>query len=339
MLLIYKWLLNTYVLLFLVAVAYTIGDESEIYAETGVDNPSLPMTQILERMTSNNALLAISPVHYSDEIYLQCENLRDFIVAEVGIEYNTSIILFDSKSKMDNYITNKNYDDDDYKSGKIGLGIMIYEADVDNKKWEYAVRTNFTYPFQTDTDTVECLYGGTDSKNRSNCDFTYSIPSTQYFTQDLYKPQSTEFLYGYTYSGFSTLQLTMDRYIFSLYSSGVEVFSSVGMMPTKKYETDDFQFVISSTLGIFYMLSFLYPVSRIIRELVMEKEKRIKEGMKMMGLTEFAYNLSWLITTVIQMALVSLLIVLVTATSVFEYSDKFLVYIYFMAFSLAVINM
>jgi ATP-binding cassette, subfamily A (ABC1), member 3 len=115
--------------------------------------------------------------------------------------------------------------------------------------------------------------------------------------------------------------------------------ASVGLMPTKKYQTDDFQYVIASTLGIFYMLSFLYPVSRIIRGLVLEKEQRIKEGMKMMGLSEFAYNLSWLITTLIHMSLVSILIVLVTSTTVFEYSDKFLVFIYFMAFSLAVINM
>jgi hypothetical protein len=50
------------------------------------------------------------------------------------------------------------------------------------------------------------------------------------------------------------------------------------MMPTAPYQTDDFQYIISSTLGIFYMLSFLYPVSRIVRSLVLEKETRIKEG-------------------------------------------------------------
>ena len=320
--------------------AFTIADKSEIYNQAGIDNPSLPMEEILQRMQSNNAILAISPVQYSQEVYDVCVGLRDFILAETSPQYNSSIVLFDSKSKMDNYITNRNYDDDNYKDGKVGLGIMFYTASVNDKAWEYAIRTNFTYPWeQNDVDTVDCLYGGYNSHNESQCDFTYSIPSTQFYTQDLYKPQSVEFLYGYTYSGFSTLQLLVDRYIFGQYSAGVEVFSSVGLMPTKKYETDDFQYVISSTLGIFYMLSFLYPVSRIIRELVMEKEMRIKEGMKMMGLTEFAYNSSWLITTVIQMAVVSLLIVLVTMTSVFEYSDKFLVFIYFMAFSLAVINM
>lgn len=61
--------------------------------------------------------------------------------------------------------------------------------------------------------------------------------------------------------------------------------------------------------------------------------------MKMMGLTDGVYNLSWLITTLLQMTLVSVLITLVTAGSVFEYSNKLYVFLYFEAFSLAVVNM
>ena len=134
--------------------------------------------------------------------------------------------------------------------------------------------------------------------------------------------------------------------------------ASVSLMPTTAYQTDNFQYVISSTLGIFYMLSFLYPVSRIIRSLVLEKETRIREGrrdiqvsyfyvcnwsgvvgMKMMGLSDTVYNLSWLITTSTQMTLVAILITLVTSASVFEYSNKLFVFIYFEVFSLAVISM
>lgn len=54
--------------------------------------------------------------------------------------------------------------------------------------------------------------------------------------------------------------------------------ASVSLMPTAAFKSDNFQGVISSTLGIFYMLSFLYPVSRLIRSLVLEKETRIREG-------------------------------------------------------------
>ena len=59
----------------------------------------------------------------------------------------------------------------------------------------------------------------------------------------------------------------------------------------------------------------------------------------MMGMTEADYNLSWLITTVAQMTLVSVLITVVTSSTIFEYSNKFFVFVYFEAFSLAVISM
>ncbi len=59
----------------------------------------------------------------------------------------------------------------------------------------------------------------------------------------------------------------------------------------------------------------------------------------MMGLTDTVYNLSWLITTVLQMTIVSILITLVTGGTVFEHSNKVFVFIYFELFSLAVINM
>ena len=61
--------------------------------------------------------------------------------------------------------------------------------------------------------------------------------------------------------------------------------------------------------------------------------------MKMMGLSDTVYNLSWLITTFIQMTLVAILITLVTSSSVFEYINKIFVFIYFEVFSLAVISM
>lgn len=76
----------------------------------------------------------------------------------------------------------------------------------------------------------------------------------------------------------------------------------------------------------------------MVRALVLDKEERLKEGMKMMGLSEFAYNMSWLITFLTQLTLVSGLITGVTADSVFEYSDKSYVFLFFFAFSLAIMS-
>ncbi len=207
-------------------VAFTIADESTIYGPPyNFDNPSLPVATILEKMQQNNALLAISPLSYSEALVLQVQNLTNYILKQTNSKYSRSIIQFASKDDMDDYITDKDYDDEGYEQGKIGLAILLYEVDIEAKQWEYAIRTNFSYFNEVGVDdVVSCLYG----QGNGSCDFTYTIPSTQFFTNDLYKPQTSEYLFGYSYSGFLSLQLLMDEYIFSYYSDGVEVMASIG---------------------------------------------------------------------------------------------------------------
>jgi len=416
--------------------AFTIGDPSFIYylrtKNFKMDNPSMTLCDLFSRVTyqPSPAIIAIAPVNDDNqELTALAQLLRvfliDWCVEEGYYSYATTLVDFPSQSSVESYMTSKHYDDRDYEQGKIAFSIILNSADVQHAQWDYAVRANYTSFWDQGDKTVACLY------DSWSCSFTYTVPSTKFSTDDLAKPQSAEYLYGYTYSGFATLQQAVDQFIFAvqsriaeqtaqlaieqaveqgrfvaseeqftdetsqrqspdtdqklsstrrlderdslsakdqihsseneqlgsiqaestalpasswlhrLYATDrvVKIMASVGLMPTAAYKTDNFQYIISSTLGIFYMLSFLYPVSRIIRALVLEKETRIKEGMKMMGLTDSAYNLSWLITTFIQMTFVSILITLVTGSSVFEYSNKVYVFIYFEAFSLAVINM
>ena len=169
------------------------------------------------RLQGNGAILAIAPSKYSDAMYQQSAQLKAYFLSQTSQSFSNTIVLFNSKDDMNSYMTNKDYDDENYKFGKVGLGILLYKADVANKQWDYAIRCNYTYSYEANNiDTVDCLYGNGYPYNakQTSCDYTYSIPSTQYYTEDLYKPQSSEFLYGYTYSGFSTLQLMTDKFVF-----------------------------------------------------------------------------------------------------------------------------
>lgn len=311
---------------------YTLADTSLVYQETKIDNPSLPMSSILSRMSRHNALLALAPQSNDPALTAMVVSLSEYIVSLANnTNYTKCISLFSDQSSLDSYITNDNYNQEGYGHGKVGMAIVLNSFDIENVQWDYAIRSNFT---QIGSDSVSCLYSG--------CSTTYNIPSTKYYTDDYSKPQSAGYMYGYTYSGFSTLQQTMDQFIFSHYTTNSTtpiIHASVSMMPTTSYITDNFEQVISSTLPLFYMLSFTYPVSRIIRALVMEKESRIKEGMKMMGLTDFSYNLSWFITIFIQLTVMVILITLVTSTSVFEYSNKVYVFIFLESYSLAIMSM
>lgn len=394
--------------------AFTIADNSNIYERIesknqdviGISNPSLPLKYILKRMKNVGSLLALVTDIQDKLLQEQINNLQDYINIQTGTNW-TNIIQFTSSKDFTKYITNVDYDKIGYKSGKIGLAIILNSVNITSMQWDYSIRTNYSSYGVSQTPTTTCLYGTipgnnytinidddyyinpddasinyidnkdmthkvsqpnnqTEDIHSTNCAYTFSIPSTRKYTNDLSKPQSVTRQFGYSYSGnifiyfivylfviilfifiqiikfvylgFSTLQQFVDQYIFSVYGLDINIHASISFMPTEEYTTSNFQAIISSTLGLFYMLSFLYPVSRLIRALVLEKEGRIKEGMKMMGLSDTVYNLSWLITSLFQFTIVSILITLVTADNVFEYSNKFIVFLFFEVFSLAIIN-
>lgn len=58
----------------------------------------------------------------------------------------------------------------------------------------------------------------------------------------------------------------------------------------------------------------------------------------MMGLTDTIYILSWFITTLIQMTIVAVFITIATSHSVFEYSHKIYVFVYFETFGIAIMS-
>ena len=75
---------------------------------------------------------------------------------------------------------------------------------------------------------------------------------------------------------------------------------------------------VGNMFAILVVISVLYPVANVISALVKEKELRIKEGLKMMGLTGAAHTASWVFHFACLFFFTSLLMVL-TSRSVFEF--------------------
>lgn len=165
----------------------------------------------------------------------------------------------------------------------------------------------------------------------------WSFGGTQVTTSALERPPTSSHLWGYSYSGFLSLQKSVDEFILSK-AAGDRMYLNVsmGFFPEQAFRTDQFQQIITSTLGIFYMLAFLYPVSRAVRVLVSEKEGRMKEALRMMGLPDLIYHGSWFITFQAQWVVTNLLILFVVWDSVFRYSDHWLVFVWLEAVALAV---
>jgi hypothetical protein len=199
---------------------FTIADESTIYNNndgTGstarsapslsFENPSLPFCSIVSRLHLTSAILAVAPNTNTSSSLTTSANHLFFYLSHFcdgkNVSFssvNDSLIFFSSEKEIDNYITNKQYDNEDYELGKVAFAIILNSVDENTAKWDYSIRTNYTDQFHEDQASVACLYGGT------NCPFRYSIPTTKYFTYDLLKPQSSQPFYGYSYSGFLTLQ-------------------------------------------------------------------------------------------------------------------------------------
>lgn len=112
---------------------------------------------------------------------------------------------------------------------------------------------------------------------------------------------------------------------------------SIAPFPTRQYTDDEFQSIVKEVMGVLYLLGFLYPISRLISYSVVEKEQKIKEGLHMMGLKDYIFYLSWFITYAIQFAVSAAIITACTMNSIFQYSDKSVVFMYFFVFGLSAI--
>jgi ATP-binding cassette, subfamily A (ABC1), member 3 len=75
-----------------------------------------------------------------------------------------------------------------------------------------------------------------------------------------------------------------------------------------------------SILSFFLVIAYVFPVSRLIRGLVLEKEMKLREGMKMMGLGDAALFGSWFTFYGIFWAVLSIIITLISSRTLFKFS-------------------
>ena len=94
--------------------------------------------------------------------------------------------------------------------------------------------------------------------------------------------------------------------ILKVKSNNVNAHIAMALVPfkTDTYISDDFLMIMSGMLPFFMLLIYILPMDRLISSIVSDKESKARESMKMMGLNDFSYWLSWwfyyfIITTII----------------------------------------
>ncbi|PAA80698.1 hypothetical protein BOX15_Mlig024875g1, partial [Macrostomum lignano] len=112
----------------------------------------------------------------------------------------------------------------------------------------------------------------------------------------------------------------------------------INMFPSACFQQDNFANVMGSFLPMIMTISWIYNVSLLVNAIVYEKETRLKEMMKIMGLSDGVHWVSWFITSLIIMVIASAFMVLLLKTGqLVVYSDPLLLFLFIVSFVVSTI--
>ncbi|CAM4645740.1 unnamed protein product [Lepidochelys olivacea] len=143
------------------------------------------------------------------------------------------------------------------------------------------------------------------------------------------------FLYGFVW-----IQDMMERAIINTFVGHdvVEPGNYVQMFPYPCYTRDDFLFVIEHMMPLCMVISWVYSVAMMIQHIVAEKEHRLKEVMKMMGLNNAVHWVAWFITGFVQLSIsVTALTAILKYGKVLMHSDVFIIWLFLAIYAVATI--
>jgi ATP-binding cassette subfamily A (ABC1) protein 3 len=150
---------------------------------------------------------------------------------------------------------------------------------------------------------------------------------------------------GYHREGFSALQWAIDRSLVEIASKNstesLTEYPTVILQrfPYFEYLSDKFVFAIQNGLPILLMLAYVFSALIITRELVHEKEKRLKESMKMMGLANWVHWAAWFTRCFLFLFISILIITLIFQVgTILNHSDVSLIFVFLLLYMICIIS-
>uniref|UniRef100_A0A673C6S3 P-type phospholipid transporter n=1 Tax=Sphaeramia orbicularis TaxID=375764 RepID=A0A673C6S3_9TELE len=143
----------------------------------------------------------------------------------------------------------------------------------------------------------------------------------------------------YIWGGFSYLQDVIEQGIIRAVTGTKERTGIyIQQMPYPCYVDDIFLRVMSRSMPLFMTLAWMYSVAIIIKGVVYEKEARLKETMRIMGLNNGILWLSWFISSLIPLLIsAGLLVMLLKMGNLLPYSDPGVVFLFLGSFGVVTI--
>ncbi|XP_068199948.1 retinal-specific phospholipid-transporting ATPase ABCA4a isoform X2 [Antennarius striatus] len=143
----------------------------------------------------------------------------------------------------------------------------------------------------------------------------------------------------YVWGGFAYLQDIIEHGIIKT-QTGKEWPQGVYLqqMPYPCYVDDLFMLTLNRCFPIFMVLAWVYSVSMIVKSIVLEKELRLKETLKVMGVTNGVIWSTWFIDSFILMGTsTALLTAIIMGGRVLNYSNAVILFLFLLTFTTATI--
>ncbi|XP_030648495.1 phospholipid-transporting ATPase ABCA1b isoform X2 [Chanos chanos] len=143
----------------------------------------------------------------------------------------------------------------------------------------------------------------------------------------------------YIWGGFSYLQDVIEHSIIRAITGTKEKTGVyIQQMPYPCYVDDIFLRVMSRSMPLFMTLAWMYSVAIIIKSVVYEKEARLKETMRIMGLDNGILWFSWFISSLIPLLMsAGLLVLLLKMGNLLPHSDPGVVFLFLSSFAVVTI--
>uniref|UniRef100_A0A8C3IHX8 P-type phospholipid transporter n=1 Tax=Chrysemys picta bellii TaxID=8478 RepID=A0A8C3IHX8_CHRPI len=143
----------------------------------------------------------------------------------------------------------------------------------------------------------------------------------------------------YVWGGFVYLQDVVEQAIIrALTGTEKKTGVYVQQMPYPCYVDDIFLRVMGRSMPLFMTLAWIYSVAVIIKGIVYEKEARLKETMRIMGLDNGILWFSWFISSLIPLLMsAGLLVLILKMGNLLPYSDPSVVFVFLSVFAVVTI--
>lgn len=309
---------------------------------------------------------------------LQCSLLDVDAAANSGPDYFPSfsgyIREFDTEAELETYIAQDNYGMNAQTPGVYAAVVFTSTAGRGSGQWHYRIRSNATAVPDTHSLTNDLQRDVTLSNIRqymlnqpwgSGGDADHTLPPDMpgfvplQTAVDKYIINSTAsaadaqadqladfaaFAATWNCSGMlsnSSSTQTALRKLGGFLSSHALLPQRVRVapFPIVSFRRSDFYTFVQNVFALVFVMSFFFPSFFLIRGMVVEKETKIREGMRMMGMGDLPLYAAWYITYGLLFFIIASIIAIIVKAGMFSHSDGGIIILYFWLFGMTAVSL